>query len=58
VKETLVAVGEDPAQFGTHSLRSGGATAIAKEYQEEIGCLDCKGDGSRTSLGICTLKTP
>ena len=33
VKETLAAVGEDPAQFGTHSLRSGGATAIAESMK-------------------------
>ncbi|CAB4031942.1 integrase recombinase xerD homolog, partial [Paramuricea clavata] len=33
VKETLAVVGEDPAQFGTHSLRSGGATAIAESMK-------------------------
>ena len=26
-------MGEDPAQFGTHSLRSGGATAIAESMK-------------------------
>jgi hypothetical protein len=33
VKDTLAAVGEDPAQFVTHSLRSGGATAIAESMK-------------------------
>ena len=33
VKETQTAVGEDPVQFGTHSLRSGGATAVAESMK-------------------------
>ena len=28
IKNLMAAVGEDPSQFGTHSLRIGGATAL------------------------------
>ena len=28
IKRIMLAIGEDPAQFGTHSLRIGGATAL------------------------------
>ena len=28
IKETAKAIGDDPINFGTHSLRSGGATAL------------------------------
>lgn len=34
IKNTLVHIGEDPKQFGTHSLRSGGATAMAHSNAE------------------------
>ena len=30
IKETLAAVGEDPQLYGTHSMRSGGTTAMAQ----------------------------
>ena len=28
IKELMMAIGEEPSQFGTHSLRIGGATAL------------------------------
>ena len=28
IKELMLAIGEEPSQFGTHSLRIGGATAL------------------------------
>ena len=34
IKKALVAVGEIPEMFGTHSLRSGGATAIAERTSD------------------------
>ena len=37
IKETLAAVGENPELFSTHSLRSGGATAIAQCINETPG---------------------
>ena len=37
IKEKLAAVGENPELFSAHSLRSGGATAIAQRINETPG---------------------
>ena len=58
VKETLAAVGENPACFSTHSLRAGGATAIAvsKACQTEADCFIFKEDGKPIRLRTCISK--